>query len=611
MDRKILLTILTTAALFAQRGGGGPGGPGGQGATLAALRTAALPAPTNLNQYVANTEALTVLGKAFFWDMQAGSDGRTACATCHFHAGADHRLQNQLANPHEGTQSLVRPNQSLTLADFPFRRLANPNANNSPVLRDTRQVFGSAGVFQANFLDVTPGSAIDTAQAVTLRPGLFEIGGVQTRQATARNTPSVINAVFNVRNFWDGRASNTFTGGTPFGPSDPGLNAWVERSGALVSQPVRIENASLASQAVGPILNGTEMSYEGRTWTKLAQKLLTLQPLANQRVESDDSVLGPYATTENTGLAVDYPTLIAAAFQPEYWQSQTRDANGNTQMELNFPIFWGLAIQAYEATLISGNTRYDQFMDGNTAALTALEQQGLNEFRNGGSQCTQCHQGPELSAASYTNVRRRTTNNNANLPNTLGFFRLGVSPVSDDVGGAGNDGFGTPLFPTAPTNLTQGVFKAPQLRNVELTGPYFHNGGQATLEQVLEFYSRRGDFPGDGNLGTGVAQINLNGAERTQIAAFLKSLTDDRVKYERAPFDHPSLCIPIGHEEVPPGQLRQSANQQIPAATDLWALIPSSGRNGNQVPLQTFEELLQGIGNDGTRAHTLTQPCTP
>ena len=43
--------------------------------------------------------ALVVLGKALFWDMQSGSDGRTACATCHFHAGADHRVQNQLSGP--------------------------------------------------------------------------------------------------------------------------------------------------------------------------------------------------------------------------------------------------------------------------------------------------------------------------------------------------------------------------------------------------------------------------------------------------------------------------------------------------------------------------------
>ncbi len=45
------------------------------------------------------TQSLIVLGKALFWDVQVGSDGRTACATCHFHAGADHRVTNQIAGP--------------------------------------------------------------------------------------------------------------------------------------------------------------------------------------------------------------------------------------------------------------------------------------------------------------------------------------------------------------------------------------------------------------------------------------------------------------------------------------------------------------------------------
>src|SRR2546422_8026734 len=49
----------------------------------------------------------------------------------------------------------------------------------------------------------------------------------------------------------------------------------------------------------------------------------------------------------------------------------------------------------------------------------------------------------------------------------------------------------TTLFRSA---RAQGAFKAPGLRNVELTGPYMHNGGMATLEQVVDFYSRGGDF---------------------------------------------------------------------------------------------------------------------
>ncbi len=480
------------------------------------------------------------------------------------------------------------------------------------MLRDLRQVFGSAGVFRVSFLDVLPGNAMDAGLAVTPKPGLFESAGVQVRQVTARNTPSVINAVFNVRNFWDGRAREVFTGATPFGDSDTGLAAWVDDgNGGLTSQRVRLDNASLASQAVGPVLNNVEMSWDGRSWPKLGRKMLSLRPLGRQQVHAEDSVLGGMASADGAGLDRSYGDLIRAAFQPRYWEAAGTDADGFQQMEVNFPLYWGLAIQAYESTLVSDDTRYDRFLQGDTAALTPLEVQGFNEFRGGGSQCTNCHMGPELTAASYTNFARRSTNANANLPDTLGFFRIGVSPVADDAGGAATDGFNQPLFDIAQQNLARGVFKAPGLRNVELTGPYFHNGGQATIEQVLEFYGRRGDFPGDGNLGPGIPVINLNAQERTQVAAFLRALTDDRVKFERAPFDHPSLCIPVGHEESAPGVLQPASDGIGLTAVDKWALIPASGRNGNEVPLQTFQELLLGIGADGSRAHNLTQGCTP
>ena len=59
----------------------------------------ALPKPTNLCDFVKDEAAAIALGKAFFWDMQVGSDGVTACASCHFHAGTDNRVKNQLS-PH-------------------------------------------------------------------------------------------------------------------------------------------------------------------------------------------------------------------------------------------------------------------------------------------------------------------------------------------------------------------------------------------------------------------------------------------------------------------------------------------------------------------------------
>src|SRR4051794_15865512 len=62
------------------------------------LKTVTVPEPANLSDFIRDKKAAIALGKALFWDMQVGSDGVVACASCHFHAGADNRSVNQL-NP--------------------------------------------------------------------------------------------------------------------------------------------------------------------------------------------------------------------------------------------------------------------------------------------------------------------------------------------------------------------------------------------------------------------------------------------------------------------------------------------------------------------------------
>jgi cytochrome c peroxidase len=597
----VLSSLLICAAAWGQRGGRGGGG-GGQNAPLASLKTVAPPQPTGLDQYVKDQTALIVLGKTLFWDMQAGSDGRTACASCHFHAGADHRVQNQLS----GQDAVV--NEVLTSQDFPFHKLANTGDNRSAVLSDKQQVSGSMGVVTKAFVQVESGNDTEISNLMaTSAP--FMPNGIHVRQVTTRNSPSVINSVYNVRNFWDGRASNVFTGATPFGDSDRGLHALAYRNGQFQSEAVRMENASLASQATGPVLSSVEMSWAGRSWPALGRKLLSLPPLARQKVSPADSVLGAITNPNGNGLRPEwsYSALIQAAFRPEYYSSPEL-SEGYTQAENNFGLFWGLAIQAYESTLIANDSRVDQFLEGRTAALTALEQQGLNEFRNGGAQCTNCHNGAELTAAGWSAFQRR--GGTVTTPADSGFFRIGLRPIAEDVGLGGNDDFDLPLFSLAPGSAA-GTFKAPGLRNVEFTGPYFHNGSQATLEQVLDFYGRNADFPNGGNLGPGIGNIRLGQGDRTAIVSFLKALSDDRVRFQRAPFDHPSVCVPNGHAELSPGRLETDPSQSGSVALDKWALVPEVGRDGASVPLQTFDELLRGVGNDGTRANTMTTACTP
>jgi hypothetical protein len=191
-----------------------------------------------------------------------------------------------------------------------------------------------------------------------------------------------------------------------------------------------------------------------------------------------------------------------------------------------------------------------------------------------------------------------------------GFFRTGVRPAAEDVGLGETDDFGRPFSVAVAQNPglnVKGVFKTPTLRNVEFSGPFFHNGGQATLDQVVDFYARGGDFT-DGSVGRGLRPRNLSTEDRAALVAFMKTLSDDRVRFERAPFDHPELCVSIGNAELAPNVLQPDpSDPQI--AADKWAAIPAVGRDGNTVPLQTFDELLRGIGADGSRAHNLTDRC--
>jgi len=183
------------------------------------LRKRKVPEPSNLKDFIRDKAAAIALGKALFWDMQVGSDNKTACASCHFHAGADNRVKNQIspgllrvdyggnADPDMGFE-VGGPNHTLKKSDFPFRKLANVNDRNSAVLSDSNDVASSQGVFLEEFGGLNPA---DQSEIRTLVPDdIFHVNLVNTRRVEPRNTPTVINAVFNLRNFWDGRAQDRF-----------------------------------------------------------------------------------------------------------------------------------------------------------------------------------------------------------------------------------------------------------------------------------------------------------------------------------------------------------------------------------------------------------------
>jgi len=640
--------------------------------SLVSLKTLTVPEPPNLGEFVKNKPAAIALGKALFWDMQVGSDGMVSCATCHAEAGADRRHKNQLspgllrvnaggeADPDFTFNAGKGPNSVLVPEDFPFHKLADPNNRSSEVLRDTNDVAGSQGVNLTKFIDIVPGSAVDQ---VEVQPDpVFNVQGINVHQVTERNTPTTINAVFNHRQFWDGRAQNEFNGVNPFGSRDS--KAFVLKSPKKQSPPekvkISLKNASLASQAVGPPLSAVEQSGTGRILPDVGQKfdrikvkklpretgkkLKQLRPLGKQLVHPEDSVLGSLSNWPAPGLKEkSYENMIEDAFHQEWWDSQyiiKVDSTGGIQsfkqpqgpsatdeyslMDYNFSLFFGLAIQAYESTLVSDDSPFDQFMEGNSNALTLQQQQGKTLF---GQTCAFCHGTAVFTNASVNNVEnqrlKRMPMGSGQAVYDNSFYNIGVRPTSEDLGVGGKDPFGNPLSESrlaqqglfesllnATPNLTvdpneriaaDGAFKTPGLRNVELTAPYMHNGGQLTLLQVVEFYNRGGDFFENNidNVDRGMGRnLNLTEEQKTSLVAFMESLTDDRVRHERAPFDHPQLFITNGH----PGDQNAVTNDGTGQATTTVIELPAVGRNGITTPRPTFL---------GVSSEPATPPITP
>lgn len=614
---------------------------------LRSLKTVPVPGPANLEDFVTDRRAALILGKSLFWDMQVGSDGMTTCATCHFHAGADSRSTNTLSpaglraagSPAlaPSTFDLRGTNVRLTVRDFPFHRLADPSNRHSTVLADSSAITGSQGVLKERFGQILPRTAEETRTLVA--DGVFSKAGRNTRRVTPRNSPSVINAVFNLRNFWDGRAQDIFNGVNPFGARDASARVMrADTPGAMVPVRVHLAQSSLASQAVGPPLSDIEMSADGRSFADLGKKMLGMRPLARQAVHPDDSVFAGLVHSSGRGLVFsNYLQLVRQAFHPRWWQGTAwiqRSREGTTSLvnqpaaaasnqyshaSWNFALFFGLALQLYESTLVSDEAPFDHYAEGSANALNAMQKAGLEVF-TGKGRCVVCHDGGEFTNASVSRssnarIERMVFASLRPQPDALGFvnttgrrvvydngfYNIGVRPTHEDLGLGVTDPFGYPLseahlyhearlgalglpmpafgFDRSWAPSADGAFKTPSLRNVELTAPYFHNGGTLTLAQVVDFYNRGSDFK-DQNIAdvpAEIVELGLTSEEKDQLVAFMRALTDERVRHHRAPFDHPQLMLPNGHPTDSSGAIL-SGKDGRPSSNLIE--VPAVGRQG-------------------------------
>ena len=373
------------------------------------------------------------------------------------------------------------------------------------------------------------------------------------------------------------------------------------------------------------------------------------------------------------GLNTTYRDLILKAFTPEFTGAHdkytitpdgivVKDDHGYSQLELNFSLFWGLAIQAYEQVLISDDSPFDRYMEefertGKSTAMSPAAIKGMDVFNTKGN-CVECHAGAPMSSGAQTNDARASPSpvegmlmrdgNHALYDG--GYYNIGVRPTHEDLGNGGVDPYNFDLsyarqfrwqlivgntttnspdlfdvnrcsnqtlgsggcldVPTPLRDAVDGAFKAPQLRNVGLTPPYFHNGGTSNLKDVLRFYNRGGDrktvntfannnstddtaggdtsgldaftpfdvvnktnlAPNIGEPLTGPALrgLGMSEEEMDNVVEFLLALTDDRVACHSGVFDHPELPLVMGQ--------RETAKPNSRLARDIVATLPATGQ---------------------------------
>ncbi len=228
-----------------------------------------------------------------------------------------------------------------------------------------------------------------------------------------RNAPTVLNSVFNIAQFWDGRA------------------------------------ADLKAQAKGPVQAAVEMNNK-----------------PEHVVQTLKSIPG-------------YPPLFRKAF-PGDKDPVTFDNMAS-------------AIELFEATLITPDAPFDRYLKGNRKALSAKEQEGLRIFMDKG--CAACHNGVNMGGGGY-------------FPFGVKEFPAAEVRPSGDLG----------RYKVTSTEADKYVFKAPTLRNVDLTPPYFHSGKVWQLSEAVRI------------MGSAQLGINLNRAEADSIVAFLHTLTGRQPK---------------------------------------------------------------------------------
>lgn len=168
------------------------------------------------------------------------------------------------------------------------------------------------------------------------------------------------------------------------------------------------------------------------------------------------------------------------------------------------------ALAAFQRTMISVGAPYDRYKyGGETDALSAAALRGEELFYGERLECYHCHGGFNFTDNLATERTRIVE---------TAFHNTGVNAVILE----GGDGIAA--FTLRPEDI--GRFRTPSLRNVAVTAPYMHDGSMATLSEVLDAYANGGRHPGVAQKDPLVAGFSLTETEKSDVIAFLESLTD-------------------------------------------------------------------------------------
>ena len=330
----------------------------------------------------------------------------------------------------------------------------------------------------------------------------------------------------------------------------------------LTNNIILTSMGSLESQSAGPPVSSAEMAHGGRNWTEVAERIQSSKPLA---------------------LATDVPTALATWIDGRTYPQLFLEAFGTADVT---PARISMAIASHERTLFSDNTPLDRWA-AQIEPLTVQEEAGRSLFVN--LQCNTCHDGALLSNNQFHNI--------------------GVRPADEDKGLGG----------VTMDPADNGRFRTPTLRNVELHAPYMHNGRFATLEEVIDFYDRGGDFDAP-NIDHGVIHpLGLSPEQKADLVAFMKRpLTDQRVKNELPPFDRPGLYTESVRVPVITGSGRAGTGSFTPGIIAISPplagnpdfTVSVSGAMGASAAVLVIDEVDPGVGTTVPAAGSLARITT-